>query len=167
MWSSSFIQIDNFSAPAGLSMSGYVNFTQLSEQDNDLSEFDESHEIIESLVDEYKACESPDYIKWGMEVRWQTEVTHEFVVKHELYTNHAFPLCRRIQTPLCQEKQVYLEHWMQNSLCRTCKLPNGSNLYSNLFFPLYKHILKHEKTIILTTWVRLQFYMFFIDSAYT
>ncbi|KAL4204110.1 hypothetical protein AMTRI_Chr01g130580 [Amborella trichopoda] len=36
--------------------------------DNDLSEFDESREIIESLVDEYKACESPDYIKWGMEV---------------------------------------------------------------------------------------------------
>ncbi|CAM8899646.1 unnamed protein product [Rhodiola kirilowii] len=34
--------------------------------DNDLSEFDESREIIESLVDEYKACESPDYIKWGM-----------------------------------------------------------------------------------------------------
>ncbi|XP_042415595.1 tubulin gamma-2 chain-like isoform X2 [Zingiber officinale] len=31
-------------------------------------EFDESQEIIESLVDEYKACESPDYIKWGMEV---------------------------------------------------------------------------------------------------
>ncbi|MCD7463324.1 Tubulin gamma-1 chain [Datura stramonium] len=23
--------------------------------------------VIESLVDEYKACESPDYIKWGME----------------------------------------------------------------------------------------------------
>lgn len=41
----------------------------LSIQDNDLSEFDESREIIESLVDEYKACESPDYIKWGMEVR--------------------------------------------------------------------------------------------------
>lgn len=37
-------------------------------QDNDLSEFDESREAIESLVDEYKACESPDYIKWGMEV---------------------------------------------------------------------------------------------------
>jgi len=35
--------------------------------DNDLSEFDESRDIIESLVDEYKACESPDYIKWGME----------------------------------------------------------------------------------------------------
>ena len=37
-------------------------------QDNDLSEFDESRDIIESLVDEYKACESPDYIKWGLEV---------------------------------------------------------------------------------------------------
>ncbi|KAG9150079.1 hypothetical protein Leryth_021477 [Lithospermum erythrorhizon] len=35
--------------------------------DNDLSEFDESRDIIESLVDEYKACESPDYIKWGVE----------------------------------------------------------------------------------------------------
>ncbi|MQL75853.1 hypothetical protein Taro_008249 [Colocasia esculenta] len=35
--------------------------------DNDLSEFDESREIIESLVHEYKACESPDYIKWGLE----------------------------------------------------------------------------------------------------
>ena len=39
-------------------------------QDNDLSEFDESRDIIESLVDEYKACESPDYIKWGMEVAY-------------------------------------------------------------------------------------------------
>lgn len=37
-------------------------------QDNDLTEFDESREIVQSLVDEYKACESPDYIKWGMEV---------------------------------------------------------------------------------------------------
>ena len=39
-------------------------------QDNDLSEFDESRDIIDSLVDEYKACESPDYIKWGMEVNF-------------------------------------------------------------------------------------------------
>lgn len=37
-------------------------------QDNDLSEFDESREIVQNLVDEYKACESADYIKWGMEV---------------------------------------------------------------------------------------------------
>ncbi|XP_059634309.1 tubulin gamma-1 chain-like isoform X3 [Cornus florida] len=35
--------------------------------DNDLSELDESRDVIKSLVDEYKACESPDYIKWGME----------------------------------------------------------------------------------------------------
>lgn len=51
----------------------YFNFCGLPEQDNDLSEFDESREIIESLVDEYKACESPDYIKWGMEVNSRTE----------------------------------------------------------------------------------------------
>ncbi|KAG8084767.1 hypothetical protein GUJ93_ZPchr0010g8530 [Zizania palustris] len=43
-------------------------------EDNDLSEFDESREIIESLVDEYKACESPDYIKWGMEVAGEANV---------------------------------------------------------------------------------------------
>jgi dihydrodipicolinate synthase/N-acetylneuraminate lyase len=38
-------------------------------QDNDLSESDESREIVQNLVDEYKACESADYIKWGMDVR--------------------------------------------------------------------------------------------------
>ncbi|CAM6085952.1 unnamed protein product [Calypogeia fissa] len=32
-------------------------------------EFDESREIVQNLVDEYKACESADYIKWGMEDR--------------------------------------------------------------------------------------------------
>ncbi|KAJ7570509.1 hypothetical protein O6H91_01G123400 [Diphasiastrum complanatum] len=37
--------------------------------DNDLTEFDESREIVQSLVDEYKACESADYIKWGIEDR--------------------------------------------------------------------------------------------------
>ncbi|CAH9104526.1 unnamed protein product [Cuscuta europaea] len=45
--------------------------------DNDLSEFDDSRNVIESLVDEYKACESPDYIKWGIEVDMQ----HIFCVK--------------------------------------------------------------------------------------
>ncbi|MBA0656078.1 hypothetical protein Goklo_008474 [Gossypium klotzschianum] len=44
-----------------------TSLQQMFEPDNDLSEFDESRDIIESLVDEYKACESPDYIKWGME----------------------------------------------------------------------------------------------------
>ncbi|CAB4319886.1 unnamed protein product [Prunus armeniaca] len=43
----------------------YWKFPMFAE--NDLSEFDESREILESLVEEYKACESPDYIKWGME----------------------------------------------------------------------------------------------------
>uniref|UniRef100_A0A251RT85 Tubulin gamma chain n=2 Tax=Helianthus annuus TaxID=4232 RepID=A0A251RT85_HELAN len=33
----------------------------------DLSEFDDAKDLIDSLVDEYKACESPDYIKWGVE----------------------------------------------------------------------------------------------------
>ncbi|KAJ8444733.1 hypothetical protein Cgig2_030407 [Carnegiea gigantea] len=45
-------------------------YVQTAHRDNDLSEFDESRDIIESLVDEYKACESPDYIKWGMEVAY-------------------------------------------------------------------------------------------------
>ncbi|GAQ89238.1 Gamma tubulin [Klebsormidium nitens] len=37
--------------------------------DNDLTEFDESREVVQSLIDEYKACETADYIKWGMEDR--------------------------------------------------------------------------------------------------
>lgn len=45
-----------------------LRFMRQALQDNDLSEFDESRDVIESLVDEYKACESPDYIKWGIEV---------------------------------------------------------------------------------------------------
>ncbi|CAB4289472.1 unnamed protein product [Prunus armeniaca] len=46
-------------------LDNYRKFPMFAE--NDLSEFDESTEILESLVEEYKACESPDYIKWGME----------------------------------------------------------------------------------------------------
>ncbi|KAI3730079.1 hypothetical protein L6452_18755 [Arctium lappa] len=41
----------------------YKNFPMFA----DLSDFDESKDLLDSLVDEYKACESPDYIKWGME----------------------------------------------------------------------------------------------------
>lgn len=47
-------------------------------QANNLSEFDESREIIENLVDEYKACESPDYIKWGMEVFYYLQEKSKF-----------------------------------------------------------------------------------------
>ncbi|PWA44703.1 hypothetical protein CTI12_AA519840 [Artemisia annua] len=35
--------------------------------DNDLSEFDESKDLSDSLVDEYMACESLYYIKWRVE----------------------------------------------------------------------------------------------------
>ncbi|KAG2288108.1 hypothetical protein Bca52824_047712 [Brassica carinata] len=45
-----------------------ATFAQTNSIDNDLSEFDEARDIIESLVYEYKACESPDYIKWGREL---------------------------------------------------------------------------------------------------
>jgi hypothetical protein len=31
---------------------------------DDLSEFEESREIVESLADEYKACEGADYLAW-------------------------------------------------------------------------------------------------------
>lgn len=32
---------------------------------DDLTEFDESREIVQSLIEEYRASESPDYINWG------------------------------------------------------------------------------------------------------
>lgn len=54
-------------------------------QDNDLSEFDESRDVIESLVDEYKACESPDYIKWGMEVSASTSTSLYCFLFHVLH----------------------------------------------------------------------------------
>ena len=31
---------------------------------DDLTEFEDSREVVEMLAEEYKACESPDYIKW-------------------------------------------------------------------------------------------------------
>eukprot|EP00897_Mesotaenium_endlicherianum_P004694 jgi/Mesen1/4252/ME000022S03534 len=31
------------------------------------AEFDEAEEVIRDVVAEYKACESPDYVQWGME----------------------------------------------------------------------------------------------------
>ena len=32
-------------------------------------EFDDSRETVQSLVEEYVACESPNYIEWGMQQR--------------------------------------------------------------------------------------------------
>jgi len=34
---------------------------------DDLSEFDESREIVQALIEEYKASESPSYINWGLD----------------------------------------------------------------------------------------------------
>jgi tubulin gamma len=32
---------------------------------NGLEEFDSAREVVEDLIEEYKAAESPDYINWG------------------------------------------------------------------------------------------------------
>eukprot|EP00967_Tisochrysis_lutea_P109987 scaffold171563_cov31-Tisochrysis_lutea.AAC.2 len=34
---------------------------------DDLSEFDESRETLQALIEEYRASESPDYVNWGLE----------------------------------------------------------------------------------------------------
>ena len=75
-------------------------------QDNDLSEFDESRDIIESLVDEYKACESPDYIKWGMEV--SIHAYFRTVSFPTTNTTHLFVLLScRIPTRFLQEREMH------------------------------------------------------------
>ena len=34
---------------------------------DDLSEFDDSREIVQDLIEEYRAAESADYINWGLD----------------------------------------------------------------------------------------------------
>ena len=34
---------------------------------DDLSEFEESRQVLQSLIEEYRASESHDYINWGLE----------------------------------------------------------------------------------------------------
>lgn len=34
-------------------------------QDSALQEFDESREVVQDLIREYQACETPDYINYG------------------------------------------------------------------------------------------------------
>ena len=41
------------------------NFRKVEMFADDLTEFDESREIVQSLIEEYAASESPDYINWG------------------------------------------------------------------------------------------------------
>ncbi len=38
-----------------------------------LAEFDDAKETVESLCDEYKACESPDYVKYSSNARGTRE----------------------------------------------------------------------------------------------
>ena len=38
---------------------------------DDLDEFDSSREVVQSLIDEYKAAETEEYVHWGSEpVSW-------------------------------------------------------------------------------------------------
>jgi tubulin gamma len=41
------------------------NYRKIDMFADDLTEFDESREIVQSLIEEYRASESPDYINWG------------------------------------------------------------------------------------------------------
>lgn len=82
-------------------------------QDNDLSEFDESREIIQNLVDEYKACESADYIKWGMEV---CQLPHLFLpltkLKMSNLVSNELLLCR-IEESRYPVKGILVGPWIQ------------------------------------------------------
>ena len=33
---------------------------------DNLDEFDDSREVVTSLIDEYRACEREDYLEWGL-----------------------------------------------------------------------------------------------------
>ena len=45
-------------------LTNYERFPMFSDN---LDEFDDSHEVVQGLVDEYKASESPNYVNWGGE----------------------------------------------------------------------------------------------------
>uniref|UniRef100_A0A7S0MPH6 Tubulin gamma chain n=1 Tax=Cryptomonas curvata TaxID=233186 RepID=A0A7S0MPH6_9CRYP len=46
----------------------YLQQTNLFKSDEDLKdEFDDSRETVASLIQEYQACEGPNYIEWGMQ----------------------------------------------------------------------------------------------------
>jgi tubulin gamma len=34
---------------------------------DNLDDFDDSQQAVEALIQEYKACESKNYLEWGME----------------------------------------------------------------------------------------------------
>lgn len=43
------------------------NYRKVAMFADDLTEFDEAREIVQALIEEYKASESPDYINWGLD----------------------------------------------------------------------------------------------------
>jgi len=43
------------------------NYRKLPIFADDLSEFDESRDVLHELIEEYRASESPDYVNWGIE----------------------------------------------------------------------------------------------------
>ena len=54
------------------------NYEQHPMFEADLSEFDDSKEVVTQLAEEYKACESPDYIgNFGMENNGQPNDTSD------------------------------------------------------------------------------------------
>jgi len=51
-------------------MQNYLNQQEVFKGQDELKEeFDDSREVVQSLVQEYHACESPNYIEWGMQQR--------------------------------------------------------------------------------------------------
>jgi len=43
------------------------NYRKIDMFADDLSEFDESREVVQGLIEEYRASESADYINWGVD----------------------------------------------------------------------------------------------------
>ena len=43
-----------------------LHFRQTPIFEHGLEEFDDSREVVQSLIDEYRACERPDYIEYGI-----------------------------------------------------------------------------------------------------
>ena len=51
-------------------MQNYLQQKDVFGSDEDLKdEFNDARDVMESLVKEYHACESPNYIEWGMAQR--------------------------------------------------------------------------------------------------
>eukprot|EP00960_Hanusia_phi_P058534 763916-Hanusia_phi.AAC.10 len=62
--------ISNWDPAKAPFMQNYLQQAEVFKSVDELKdEFDDSREIVQSLVQEYHACESPNYIEWGMQKR--------------------------------------------------------------------------------------------------